>query len=190
MQFKTLALAAVALVAVANAQSFELNACSACVTTSFANDTSCSSLTPEQSALLASGFASGNPDVVKISAAVQDPSIKACVCHWATTAFAENGSGAAGHCFFPTTPAPACNSSQIVEATTGIKMLGSVLSCAAGGANATTPTNGAANGTTPTTVPSGGASGSSTPKPAAAVQLNMPYVLSVAAIGLAALAGL
>ncbi|KAF9540557.1 hypothetical protein EC957_003995 [Mortierella hygrophila] len=187
MQFKTLALAAVAFVAVANAQSFELNACSACVTTSFANDTSCSSLTPEQSALLASGFASGNPDVVKISAAVQDPSIKTCVCHWATTAFAEDGSGAAGHCFFPTTPAPPCNSSQIVEATTGIKMLSGVLSCAAGGANATTPS---ANGTTPTTVPSGGASVSATPKPAAAVQLNMPYVLSVAAIGLAALAGL
>ncbi|KAF9140158.1 hypothetical protein BGX30_006965 [Mortierella sp. GBA39] len=188
MQFKTLALAAVAFVAVANAQSFELNACSACVTTSFANDTSCSTLTPAQSALLASGFASGNPDVLKISAAVQDPVIKTCVCHWATTAFAENGSGAAGHCFVGTTPAPVCNSSQILEATTGIKLLNGVLNCSGAGANATTPS---ANGTTPSTAPSG-AAGTPSPsaKPAGAVQLNMPYVLSVAAIGLAALAGL
>ena len=187
MQFKTLALAAVAFVAVANAQEFEQNACSACVISSFAKDTSCSSLTPEQLATLTAGFSSGRPDALKISAAVQDPAIKACVCHWATTAFVPEGTGAAGPCFKGTTPAPVCNSSQIVEATTGIKLLDGVLNCAAGGSNATNPST---NGTKPSTTTTGGAAGSPTAKPAGAVQLNMPYVLSVAAIGLAALAGL
>ncbi|KAF9313376.1 hypothetical protein BGZ91_006297 [Linnemannia elongata] len=141
MQFKTLAIAAVAFVAVANAQAFEQNACSACVTSSFSKDTSCSTLTPDQSAKLTAGFSSGNPDILKLSAA-------------------------------------------IVEATTKIKMLDTTLGCAA------VPSGG--NVTTPSTSTTGGAGGSptATPKPAAAVQLNMPYVLSVAAIGLAALAGL
>lgn len=184
MQFKTLALAAVAFVAVANAQAFEQNACSACVTSSFSKDTSCSTLTPDQSAKLTAGFSSGTPDILKLSAAVQDPAIKTCVCHWASTAFEPKGTGAAGSCIVGTTPAPPCNASQIVEATTKIKMLDTALGCAAA------PSGG--NVTTPSTSTTGGAGGSptATPKPAAAVQLNMPYVLSVAAIGLAALAGL
>ncbi|KAG0048587.1 hypothetical protein BGZ90_007587, partial [Linnemannia elongata] len=138
---------------------------------SFSKDTSCSTLTPDQSAKLTAGFSSGNPDILKLSAAVQDPAIKACVCHWASTAFEPKGTGAAGSCI-------------IVEATTKIKMLDTTLGCAA------VPSGG--NVTTPSTSTTGGAGGSptATPKPAAAVQLNMPYVLSVAAIGLAALAGL
>ncbi|KAK3810619.1 MAG: hypothetical protein JOS17DRAFT_796330 [Linnemannia elongata] len=186
MQFKTLALAAVAFVAAANAQSFELNACSACVMGSFSKDSSCTTLTPAQNATLLAGFSSGTPDPLKISAAVQDPAIKACVCHWATTAFDPKGAGAAGACFMPATPAPPCDASQIGEATGGIKLLDGILNCAAApGGNVTSP-----SAKPPTTTTAGGAAGSSTPKPAAAVQLNMPYVLSVAAIGLAALAGL
>ncbi|KAF9148416.1 hypothetical protein BG015_009849 [Linnemannia schmuckeri] len=187
MQFKILALAAVALVAVTNAQSFEQNACSACVTGSFAKDTSCTSLTPAQSAQLSAGFANGTPDPLKISAAVQDPAIKACVCHWSTTAFDPKGTGAAGACFVGATPAPPCNASQIGEATAGIKLLEGILNCGAAGGNVTNPTT---TGAKPPATTTGGSAGSPTPKPAAAVQLNMPYVLSVAAIGLAALAGL
>ncbi|KAF8947663.1 hypothetical protein BGZ47_008296 [Haplosporangium gracile] len=190
MQFKTLALAAVALVAVTNAQSFEQNACSECVTGSFAKDTSCSSLTPDQSAKLTAGFSSGTPDPLKISAAIQDPVIKTCVCHWSTTAFEPKGTGAAGACFVGTTPAPPCNSSQIDEAANGIKLLQGVLNCGAAGGNVTNPTTTGTKPPTTTTTTTGGTAGSATPKPAAAVQLNMPYVLSVAAIGLAAIAGL
>ncbi|KAG0278550.1 hypothetical protein BGZ95_003732 [Linnemannia exigua] len=179
MQFKTLALAAVA-VAVVNAQAFEQNECSKCVFGSFSKDATCATLTPAQMTTLQAGFASGKVEPLKIGAAVQDPAIKACLCHWAGSAFTTDGKGAAGSCFTPLTPAPACNSSQIGEATNGIKPLEPILNCAAlvkpsTPAGATTTTT--AGGPAPT-----GKSG--------AVQLNMPYVLSVAALGLAALAGL
>jgi hypothetical protein len=179
MQFKTLAFAAVAVAAV-SAQSFEQNACSQCVTTSFSKDTSCTSLTPEQMANLTAGFSSSPVQPLKIGAAIKDPAIKECVCHWVATAFSTDGKGAAGSCFTGTTPAPACNASQIEEAHSGIKMMESsgILGCSA------TPSGGA--GVKPSTT--GGATPST--KPSGAIQLNMPYVLSVAALGLAALAGL
>ncbi|KAK3846656.1 MAG: hypothetical protein J3R72DRAFT_433282 [Linnemannia gamsii] len=181
MQFKTLALAAVAI-AVANAQTFEQNACSTCVFSSFTKDTTCASLTPAQMTSLQSGFASGKVEPLKIGAAVQDPAVKACLCHWAGTAFAADGKGPAGSCFAPLTPAPPCNASQVVEATGPIKLLEStVLNCAALGVQPT-----GAPGT-PTTTTGGSAA---TGKPSGAIQLNMPYVLSAAALGLAALAGL
>ncbi|KAF9907946.1 hypothetical protein EC991_010386 [Linnemannia zychae] len=180
MQFKTLALAAVAVAAV-SAQSFEQNACSACVTSSFTKDTGCASLTPGQMTNLTASFTSPLQPL-KIIAAIQDPTVKACVCHWAATAFTPDGKGAAGSCFTPTTPAPACNSSQLLEATNGVKTMqdSGVLVC----------TGAPSGGVQPSATPSGGAGAKPSDKPSSAIQLNMPYVLSVAALGLAALAGL
>ncbi|KAF9125353.1 hypothetical protein BGW39_007460 [Mortierella sp. 14UC] len=182
MQFKTLALAAIAVAAV-SAQSFEQNACSKCVIGSFTKDTSCTSLTPGQMANLTAGFSSSPVQPLKIAAAIQDPTVRACVCHWAATAFSPDGKGAAGSCFTPTTPAPACNSSQLEEAHNGIKTLEAtgMLGCSG------VPSSGAQP---PASSTGGGAGAAPSNKPSGAIQLNMPYVLSVAALGLAALAGL
>ncbi|KAF9923227.1 hypothetical protein FBU30_006693 [Linnemannia zychae] len=181
MQFKTLALAAIAVAAV-NAQSFAKNECSTCVFSSFSKDASCSTLTPEQTTSLNAGFEGGNINPLLISKAIQDPVIKTCVCHWTTTAFTSDAKGAAGACFAPATPAPPCNASQVVEATTGIKSLETILNCAA--APAPAPSSGVKPSTTGS-APSPTAKGDS-----GAVQMNIPYVLSFAALGLAALAGL
>ncbi|KAG0294654.1 hypothetical protein BGZ96_000767 [Linnemannia gamsii] len=190
MQFKTLALAAVAFVATVNAQGFELNACSTCVFGSFKKDTSCTSLSANTTDALLASFSTGIPDVLKLSALVQDPATRTCVCHWASTAFEPKGTGAAGSCFTGTTPAPVCNTTQVGEASAGIAQLTGALGCSAAGGNATNPSGTPSGGSPkPSTSATGGA-GSPTPKPAGAVQLNMPYVLSVAAIGLAAIAGL
>ncbi|KAF9096740.1 hypothetical protein BGX23_010549 [Mortierella sp. AD031] len=186
MQFKTLALAAVAVAAV-SAQTFENNACTKCVFESFPKDESCAKLTPAQLTTLTSNFANGAVNAVGLAAAAQDPSIKACVCHWAGNAFKPDGTGAAGACF--ANGATTCNTTQIGEATSGIAPLTVVLGCTAGGnvtaPNATTPAGGK-----PSSTSTGAPGTTTTSKPSDALKLNMPYVLSVAALGLAALAGL
>ncbi|KAF8929029.1 hypothetical protein EDD21DRAFT_415908 [Dissophora ornata] len=178
MQIKTLALAAVAVVAV-SAQTFDNNTCTQCVYGSFSKDTSCAALNSTELAQLEAAFSNNTVNPLAIAAANQVPAIHTCICHWAQTAF--TSTGAAGSCISGTTPT--CNSTQVGEAEAGISGLNQILSCAAstnttGGSTATGSATGSASTATATTKPSG-----------ASIQMKMPYVLSVAAIGLAALAG-
>ncbi|KAF9369791.1 hypothetical protein BGX21_005802, partial [Mortierella sp. AD011] len=114
-----------------------------------------------------------------IATASKDSAIKSCLCHWASTAFSADGTGAAGSCITGTTST--CNSTQITQATDGMAPLVSLLKCAS--ANSTTGSNSTGSGSTGSgSTPATGTSGS--------FQVNVPYVLSVAAVGLAALAGL
>lgn len=175
MQFKILALAAVAAVAV-SAQAFDNNACTACVFASFDQDTECKTLPAADMTLLKSAFTPTSVDPLKISQAIQKPAVKSCLCHWASTAFTANG--AAAGCTSGATPT--CNSTQQGQAADGIKGLLPILNC-----TATTSGGSASPSATGPTSPGAtkGSTGSS-------IQLNMPYVLSVAALGLAAIAGL
>ncbi|KAF9962278.1 hypothetical protein BGZ72_008413 [Mortierella alpina] len=182
MQFKTLALAAVALVAV-NAQiapgGFDNDACTACTIGSFSKDTVCAALPPaDLEALKGAIFKLNpatnkyNPDIPGLSAQIQKPDTKKCVCSWAAAPF--TATGAAGSCITGT-PAT-CNSTQIQLASQGISVLGGTFCKSAPGASGSAAP---------------APSASSEPKPkSAATSLNVPYVLTVAALGLVAAVGL
>lgn len=181
MQFKTLALAAA--VAVASVSAYDNNACTACVYNSIPGDSVCKTLNATVLADVTSCFGVGTFNLPKLSGLiVQDPTVKSCICHWASTAFTPTGSAAS--CTAGATPT--CNSTQLADASVGISQVAPGLNC-----NAVAPSGGSpsASGSAPSTAtPSGG-----TKPPAggnAAVSINVPYVVSIAAIGLAALAGL
>ncbi|KAG0354434.1 hypothetical protein BGZ54_001640 [Gamsiella multidivaricata] len=179
MQFKTLALAAVAVASV-NALSFDNNTCTQCVFGSFDKDPSCSTLSAADLKELTDNFNPANLNVTGIAAAIQKPATRACVCHWSTTAF--TATGAASSCTSGATPV--CNSTQIGEATAGISGLTPILHCDA----SSTPTA-SASASASASAPAG-STPTTTKSMASSIQMNMPYVLSVAALGLAALAGL
>ncbi|KAG0200159.1 hypothetical protein BGX28_006690 [Mortierella sp. GBA30] len=192
MQFKTLALATVALVAV-NAQlppgGFPKDACSDCTIASFNKDAKCAALPPaDLDALKGAVFKLNattntyNPDVPALAALFAKPDTKACICDWASTAFGANGP--ASSCVSGTPPT--CDSSQLKLATTGISALTGGL-CPAGSGSSP---SGAPSGSTPSGSAAPPAGTSTTPKAGAANTMNMPYVLTFAAVGLAALVGL
>ncbi|KAF9292405.1 hypothetical protein BGZ68_006351 [Mortierella alpina] len=182
MQFKTLALAAVALVAV-NAQlpssGFDNDACTACTIDSFSKDATCAALPAADLTALKGVIFKLDPttnkyipDVPGLAAQFQKPDTKKCICSWAGTAF--TAGGPAGSCITGT-PAT-CNATQIQLASQGITVLsGSFCKASAGG-----PT-GSGSPAAPTT---------SAPPKSAASTLNMPYVFTIAALGLAAFVGL
>ncbi|KAG0215844.1 hypothetical protein B0O80DRAFT_439551 [Mortierella sp. GBAus27b] len=179
MQFKTLAIAAAVVAAAANAQSFDSNPCTTCVFASFDQDTTCKTLPAADLTALKANFLSTSINVPGLSASVQNPAVKACVCHWATTAF--TAGGAASSCTSGATPT--CNTTQVGQAADGIKGLTPILNCAA------TPSAGGGSSTTggstpaPSTPAAGGKSAGSS------IQVNLPYVVSAAVVGLAAFAG-
>ncbi|KAF9109586.1 hypothetical protein BGX27_007468 [Mortierella sp. AM989] len=173
MQIKTLAVAALAVVAV-NAQ-FASNECTKCVYASFPADKVCAALTPAQLTTISSAFTATDVNVPALVAAVKDPAVKGCLCNWGATAFNADGTGAAGTCI--SGAAPTCNSTQVGEAKAGMTPLIAVLQCG--------PAAGSGTAKPDTTKPDAA-------KPddkSAAISLNIPYVVSVAALGLAALAG-
>ncbi|KAG0053049.1 hypothetical protein BGZ83_001754 [Gryganskiella cystojenkinii] len=174
MQFKTLALAAVAIVAV-SAQAHEDNPCSQCVYASFPKDTVCAALPAANQTALTGVFLPTNINITLLSTLVQDPAIKNCVCHWATNGFTPTGSAyGCGH-----GAAPVCNATQLTQASDGINGVTALFHCGA----AVVPSG---SGSTPSATTT--AAGS---KPTSAgVQMNIPYVVSIAAVGLAALVGL
>jgi hypothetical protein len=180
MQFKTLAIAAAIVAAAANAQSFDNNPCTVCVFASFDQDTSCKTLPAADLSGLKANFNPTSINVPGLSAAIQKPEVKACVCHWATTAF--TAGGAASSCTSGATPT--CNTTQVGQAADGIKGLGPLLNC-----GASTPSTGGGSSTTggstpaPSTPAAGGKSAGSS------IQINLPYVVSAAVVGLAAFAG-
>ncbi|KAF9200696.1 hypothetical protein BGZ49_009065, partial [Haplosporangium sp. Z 27] len=177
--FKTLAVAALAAVAV-NAQ-FDNNACTQCVYASFPSDSVCATLNTTQMSEITSAFSNNSVNPLIISSASKDPAIKSCLCHWASTAFSADGTGAAGKCITGTTPT--CNSTQVEQAASQMSPFVTLLNC--GASNTTTGSN-STTGTTTT----GSTPATTSPAKAAANQMNIPYVISIAAIGLAALAGL
>ncbi|KAK3808624.1 MAG: hypothetical protein J3Q66DRAFT_355248 [Benniella sp.] len=173
MQFKTLAVVAIAAAAV-SAQTFENNACSQCVLGSFKEDTSCKSLSAEDMGKISASLQPTKVDPLLLSAAVQKPEVRACVCHWATTAFTTGG--AAGSCISGATPT--CNATQQTQAHDGIKGLGPFLGCGNGTA---TPSGGAGSPSPSPSAPAGGGKSSASS--------NIPNVILAAVVGLAAFAG-
>ncbi|KAF9971341.1 hypothetical protein BGZ65_010491, partial [Modicella reniformis] len=124
MQFKTLALVAIAAVAV-SAQTFDNNACTTCVFGSFDQDSSCKSLPAADLTMLKSALNPTSVNIPLLSSAVQKPEIRSCVCHWASTAF--TAGGAAASC--TSNQPPTCNSTQVKQASDGIKGLAPLLNC-------------------------------------------------------------
>ncbi|KAK3808616.1 MAG: hypothetical protein J3Q66DRAFT_78472 [Benniella sp.] len=126
MQFKTLALVAIAAIVV-SAQTFEDNPCTRCVLRSYTQDTSCKTLSTDDMNKLRAAIKPTKIEPLLLSAAVQKPEIKACVCHWSRTAFGPGG--AASSCISGATPT--CNDSQLDHVAGGVKNLGPFLGCGA-----------------------------------------------------------
>ncbi|KAF9184849.1 hypothetical protein BGZ51_003114 [Haplosporangium sp. Z 767] len=170
MQFKTLTLAAAIAVASVSAQ-FTQDLCADCVYASFGNDTSCASMPPADMQALSQAFQPGKVDVKLISEELSKPTTKACLCSWSKDTF--TATGGARECIKGETPI--CNATQLAAGQPQLDSMKVLL----GGCTGT---------------PSGSApapTGSKTPESAAgSLSISMPYVLSVAAFGLVALAGL
>ena len=125
MQFKTLALVAIATLAV-SAQAFEDNPCSRCVFRSYTKDSSCKTLSAEDLNKIREGLQpNGVVNPLKLAEAVQKPEIRACVCHWVTTGFATGG--AASSCISGATPT--CNAVQLGQVKNSLNGLVPVLGC-------------------------------------------------------------
>ncbi|CAO3564190.1 unnamed protein product [Mortierella alpina] len=185
MQFKTLALAAVALVAV-NAQlpagGFDNDACTTCTIGSFNKDAACAALPPADLETLKGTIFKLNPatnkfspDIAGIAAQFAKPESKKCVCSWAASPF--TAAGPAGSCISGTPPT--CNATQVTMASQGITFLSGSL-CKGAPASVAPGTGGA---TSPAPAPTGAPA-------SAATSLNIPYVFTIAALGLAAAVGL
>jgi len=176
MQFKTLAVAAIA--AIATVSAYDQNDCTTCVYASIPKDSVCATLNTTALGQLSSVFGNGTFNLPLLSSLIQDPTVKSCVCHWASTAFTTGGSAAS----CSTGAGAVCNATQLGDASQGISGVAPGLGCNA----VASSTGGAAS-------PSGSAPATSSPsnKPTgAAASINVPYVVSIAALGLAALAGL
>ncbi|KAF8926273.1 hypothetical protein BGZ58_011325 [Dissophora ornata] len=181
MQFKSLLFALAAVAATASAQTFENNACSQCTFASITKEPTCTSLVPVDMQQLQAIFANSSVNVGALSTAAQNPAIKSCLCHWSNGTLSPTG--AAASCTLPQGATPAvCNATQVTIATAQFAPFAGMLQC---NATATTTTGGsstAGNNSSTTTHPTSAAG--------SLVALNMPYIASVAAFGLAALAGL
>ncbi|KAG0249661.1 hypothetical protein DFQ27_009883 [Actinomortierella ambigua] len=175
MQVKALLVSAIAVAAV-SAQSFDLNACSDCVFASFDKNAVCSKLPTNDMTSLKSVFDSGVVDVPKMSGLLQNPAIRECMCDWTATAFTPTG--AANGCM--TTAPIACNASQVAEAQQKLTPLTLILNCPK-----------TTNKPPTATSPAGGAGGAGAgPSPTGAANVNLPSILSLAAVGVAAFFGL
>ncbi|KAF9426975.1 hypothetical protein BGZ94_005699 [Podila epigama] len=184
MQFKTLAIATMAVAAV-SAQSFADNDCSKCVLSSFPKDKACATLPAADIASINSVFANNTANVPLLGQLVKNPAIKGCVCNWAATVFTPTG--AAAECLAGGATA-VCQKADIDAATAQITPIVPLLQCG----TAVAPPTGSPAPPTPTT----GAGDKGTDKPAdkpadgkSAGSANAPYFLTVAALGLVALAG-
>ncbi|KAF9439229.1 hypothetical protein BGZ76_008596 [Entomortierella beljakovae] len=170
MQLKTLALAAVAA---ATVSAYEYNNCTKCVYASFPSDSVCKTLPQEQLTQLTGAFGETAINATTILLAIKDPKVKSCLCNFLSTAFNPDFSGAAGSCLKG--DAPTCTPADVVDGKAELDKTAPMLNCAAGGAPAPGATTTAPADAKPTS---------------AGIKVNVPYVLSAAVIGLAALAGL
>ncbi|KAG0223668.1 hypothetical protein BGW42_005734 [Actinomortierella wolfii] len=177
MQLKGLLVSAVAVAAV-SAQTFELNKCSECVFASFGKNAVCAKLPADQMANLTSVFNTGTLNTPLMMQLAKEQAIKDCMCDWKNTAFTPTG--AAATCF--TGDAAPCNASQVEEAKKGMGPVDTVMRCNANGGSGAQPSGGAK--------PTATDSGKGAQPTGAASMINVPYVLSVAAVGVAAFLGL
>jgi len=170
MQFKTLAVALVASVAVASADMFENTPCTQCAFQSLGNDTNCAALTPAQLGQLQTAF-----NVTSVNFTIlQMPAFKSCVCDWGNTVFTASKNDPASACTSGATPI--CSANQTASAGAGIRQALPIVQCAA--ANATGSASAGPSATT-------GAGPKPTSGAVQALSGSKPYVLSVMAVGLA-----
>ncbi|KAG0052416.1 hypothetical protein BGZ83_002629 [Gryganskiella cystojenkinii] len=174
MHIKTLALAVVATAtvsSVSNAQTFENNPCTQCAFQSLGNDTNCAALSTDQMGQLQTAFNLTSVNFPLLTTLMKTPAIKTCVCDWGQTVFSSPLTGPASNC--TSGLKPICSANQTAQAVAGIRGALPLLGCQAAATSAPGP-----SATTP---------GASKPTNGGMKTLagNLPYVLSVAAIGLA-----
>ncbi|KAI7828887.1 hypothetical protein BC939DRAFT_442163 [Gamsiella multidivaricata] len=180
MHFKALFFALVAIAARVSAQTIENNACSQCAFAAIPNEPTCAALTPVDMQQLQAVFANNSVNGSALVAAAQNNAIKTCLCHWSTDTFGPKG--AAASCTATQGSAPvACDATQVAEATAKIAPFSVMLQCNSN--NSTTP-----NPTTSAGTPTSTGSSPNTANAASLLQLNMPYIVSMAALGLATVA--
>ncbi|KAF8978591.1 hypothetical protein BGZ52_005863 [Haplosporangium bisporale] len=138
-----------AMIALATLSSAQNNSttCTDCVFTSIHKDSSCINLDTEIQSQLKLVFGNNNTINEKaLSAAIKNPIIKTCVCHWTATAFMQGG--AASSCL---TGAPVlCSASSVSLIQAGISLAAPILECdnvtttgaSGGGGVSPTPTSG------------------------------------------------
>lgn len=180
MQFKTvlLTLAAMTMAVSINAQAIENNSCSQCTFGSIAKEPKCAALEPKDASQLQAVFANNNANITLLAKAVETPAIKDCICGWATDTF--SATGAAASCVTAQGSAPPdCSAEQVADAARRMSPVATMIQC-----DAAAPP--AADGSS-----SGGNEGTETSTNAGSLlSANLPYAVSMAVFGLAALAGL
>ena len=131
-------MAMIALATLCSAQS-NSTMCTDCVFASIHKDPTCINLDTEIQAQLKLAFGNNNTiNEQALSAVIDNPRIKPCVCHWTTTLFMQGG--AASSCL---TGAPVlCSASSVSLIQAGISLMAPVLQCD----NATTAASGGGGG--------------------------------------------
>ncbi|KAF9377963.1 hypothetical protein CPB97_009829 [Podila verticillata] len=143
MHFKFIStMAMIALATLSSAQN-NSTTCTDCVFSSIRKDPSCINLDTEIQAQLKLAFGNNNTINEKaLSAAIKNPRIKTCVCHWTTTVFMQGG--AASSCI---TGVPVlCSASSVSLIQAGISLVAPILQCD----NATTTDASGGGGVSPT----------------------------------------
>ncbi|KAF9327467.1 hypothetical protein BG006_009231, partial [Podila minutissima] len=147
MQFKFISVLAMAVLAtLASAQHNNSTTCAECVFASINKDPSCTSLDTEIQAQLKLAFGGNTFNEQALSAAIKNPRIKTCVCHWTATALIQGG--AASSCI--TGAPPLCSASSVSLIQAGISLVAPIIKC-----DATTSTA-SGRGVTPTPTPTEG----------------------------------
>ncbi|KAG0334275.1 hypothetical protein BG000_008475 [Podila horticola] len=117
--------------------------CSDCVFASINKDPSCTNLDAEIQAQLKLTFSGNTINEQALSAAIKNPRIKTCVCHWIATALFQGG--AASSCLTGATSLCSASSVSLIQA--GFSLVAPIIMCD----NATTtPSSGGGVAPTPT----------------------------------------
>ncbi|KAG0206327.1 hypothetical protein BGX28_002228 [Mortierella sp. GBA30] len=153
--------------------------CAQCSFASVPNEPFCAKLAPMDMQKLMSVFANSAVNVTLLGEVVQDVNIKNCLCHWGTNTF--SATGAAASCTVSQAGAPpACNATQTQIASERMAPFSQMIHCDAVVSNTTGGSSGSGTGTGTTAAPNTGTS----------LTLNMPYLVTMAAFGLAAFVGM
>ncbi|KAG0030016.1 hypothetical protein BGZ82_007610 [Podila clonocystis] len=120
-----------ALATLASAQN-NSTTCSDCVFASINKDPTCTSLDTQIQAQLKLAFGGSTINEQALSAAIKNPRIKTCVCHWTATALMQGG--AASSCLTGATALCSASSVSLIQA--GISLVAPMINCN----NATTST--------------------------------------------------
>ncbi|KAF9979592.1 hypothetical protein BGZ65_006314 [Modicella reniformis] len=177
--FKSLAIIAAVAVAV-SAQAIVDNPCSRCVKSAFPNVPACVALVPAEMQELQAIFADSQVNVGALLAAAQKPTIKACLCNWATNLFGPTGAAISCTVAQGATPA-VCSAAQIAEATAKIEPLSLAISCPSSTNSAITSSVSAPSTAAPVV-------STSSPNSGSVPVLNTAY--TALAVAMAAMAGL